>query len=166
MTESDDKTAVPDPIDPIRDMPPNYDPFRLSSALIRDKELARTCSPDVVQRLATELLKYKELGATIKELQQAIRELQQEACNRDGVPMPSERPLVDKLREQMNRMSSVLTATAEYFDTLAAEARETASNEWYSRAQRSDAREDMVAQENMARQCRDAAGYGEEPQKT
>lgn len=38
----------------------------------------------------------------------AILELQREACARDGVPMPSERPVVDKLRDRIEALQSAL----------------------------------------------------------
>lgn len=39
----------------------------------------------------------------------AVLELQREACARDGVPMPSERPLVDKLRAMLDRIGLMVT---------------------------------------------------------
>lgn len=40
----------------------------------------------------------ERLRADLREANDAIRELQQEACDRAGVPMPSQRPLVERLR--------------------------------------------------------------------
>jgi chromosome segregation ATPase len=42
-----------------------------------------------------ELVRFR---AELKEANEAIHELQQEACDRAGVPMPSQRPLVERLR--------------------------------------------------------------------
>lgn len=49
-------------------------------------------------------LENQRLRAAQRESAEAILELQREACARDGVPMPSERPLVDKLRDENQRL--------------------------------------------------------------
>lgn len=43
-------------------------------------------------RLFAAALEIERLRATVRELDEAIRELQQAACDRAGVPMPSQRP--------------------------------------------------------------------------
>jgi DNA repair exonuclease SbcCD ATPase subunit len=60
---------------------------------------------DEIERLRGDL---KEANEAIRELNEAIRELQQEACDRAGVPMPSQRPLVERLREQCDELVSAL----------------------------------------------------------
>ena len=49
-------------------------------------------------------LENQKLRVAKRESDEAILELQREACARDGVPMPSERPLVDKLRDENQRL--------------------------------------------------------------
>ncbi len=46
----------------------------------------------------------ERLKAELKDANAVIHVLQQEACNRAGVPMPSQRSLVDKLREEIERL--------------------------------------------------------------
>lgn len=61
----------------------------------RDKELVKEAA-DALERLQDEL----------KETRQTVWDLQNEQCARDGVPMPSQRPLVDKQREEIERLRS------------------------------------------------------------
>ncbi len=59
--------------------------------------LVRTAVPALVAEV-------ERLRAEKIELNEGILELQRMLCARDGVPMPSERPLVDKLREEIERL--------------------------------------------------------------
>ena len=50
----------------------------------------------------------ERLRAEKIELNEGILDLQRMLCARDGVPMPSERPLVDKLRAEVERLGEVV----------------------------------------------------------
>ncbi len=63
----------------------------------------------------------------IKELNAAILELQAAACARDGVPMPSERPLVDKLRERIAAHDAECLALGAEIKTLRDEGQQQAA---------------------------------------
>lgn len=52
----------------------------------------------------------ERLKVELREERVAVLELQQEACNRAGVPMPSQRPVVDRLREVLARIHEVARA--------------------------------------------------------
>lgn len=47
----------------------------------------------------------ERLKVELREERVAILELQQEACDRAGVPMPSQRSVVDRMREMLGRVS-------------------------------------------------------------
>ena len=63
-------------------------------------------------------LENQRLRAAQRESAEAILELQREACARDGVPMPSERPLVDKLRDENQRLRADVAELVEAFADL------------------------------------------------
>ncbi len=62
----------------------------------------------VLDRIPSLVAEIEHLRAEKIELNEGIRELQREICARDGVPMPSERPVVDKLRAEIERLSAML----------------------------------------------------------
>ena len=89
----------------------------------------------------------ERLKAELKEANEAILELQREACARDGVPMPSERPLVDELKIKIQVMEQTLLEAATRFDVYAANNR------------RRDLFESARINGKYARSCRAAAGF-------
>lgn len=67
-------------------------------------------SGDVLTGTNAEL---REILEAYLESEAAIRELQQAACDRDGVPMPSQRPVVERLREALATLRAMSAAMAE-----------------------------------------------------
>lgn len=62
---------------------------------------SRTAVPSLIAEV-------ERLRADLIEERTAVRELQRDACARDGVPMPSERPVVDKMRAEVERLREVV----------------------------------------------------------
>lgn len=54
------------------------------------------------------LARVRELEAIEREANEAILELQQQLCAQAGVPMPSERPVVEKLRARVAELEAAL----------------------------------------------------------
>ena len=59
-----------------------------------------------------------KLESEAKDRDEAILELQHAACARDGVPMPSERPVVDKLRDRIAKLEAALREAHAYLDDM------------------------------------------------
>lgn len=82
---------------------PNPDPLEwlkakaLHGARVRDQEGARVLLAHIAAQ-----------NEELKDMRGAVLELQRDLCAKAGVPMPSERPVVDKLRERVRRLEEAL----------------------------------------------------------